>query len=83
MEEVPKKAITMGMKGILSAKSILLIALGNKKAQAVRNAVCGPVTPHVPASVLQLHRNCTIIADESALSLLRSETGWKDSVMYL
>lgn len=83
MDEVPKKAITMGMKGILSAKSVLLIALGSKKAQAVRDTVCGPVTPRVPASVLQLHSSCTIIADESALALLRSETGWTDSVMYI
>ena len=69
-EQVPAKACTMGIGGIFSAKNILLMASGPEKAQALRDAFCGPVTPQVPASILQLHPNVTVIADEAAGRLL-------------
>jgi glucosamine-6-phosphate deaminase len=53
----------------MHARSILVIANGEAKAQAVYDMCYGPVTPRVPASILQLHANCTVIADEAALSL--------------
>lgn len=66
-EDVPRQAYTMGIGTIMRAKKILLLASGEDKAEALRRALNGPVTPQVPASVLQLHRDVTIIADEAAL----------------
>lgn len=60
-DQVPKKAVTMGIADILQAKKILLIASGKEKAQIVQQATEGPVTPQVPASILQLHKDCTIL----------------------
>ncbi len=65
-DEVPKSAISMGIKTIMSARRILLLASGPEKAEAIRGAVMGAVTPDLPASVLQLHPNATLIADEAA-----------------
>lgn len=56
----------MGIKTIMSARRILLLASGPEKAEAIRGAVMGAVTPDLPASVLQLHPNATLIADEAA-----------------
>lgn len=56
----------MGIKSIMQAKSIVLIASGGSKADAVYAAVHGPVTPEVPASVLQLHPSVTIVVDQAA-----------------
>ena len=70
IEEVPTKAISMGIKTIMHAKKIILIANGEKKADAIFKTVMGPITPSVPASVLQLHRDVTIIVDELAASKL-------------
>lgn len=72
IEEVPKQAYTMGIGTIMSAGKILLLASGEDKAEAVYQAICGPITPQVPASVLQLHKNVTLIADEAALSRMQS-----------
>ena len=72
-EDVPTQAYTMGIKTIMSAKKILLVANGKGKADAIYKTVCGPVTPEVPASILQLHPDVTIVADEAALSLLDAE----------
>ena len=69
IEDVPRQAYTMGVQNIMHARSILVIANGEAKAQAVYDMCYGPVTPRVPASILQLHTNCTVIADEAALSL--------------
>lgn len=63
-EEVPKAAITMGMGGIMRAKKVLLIANGAQKAAIIKKALEGPVTPKIPASILQLHSDCTIIYSE-------------------
>jgi glucosamine-6-phosphate deaminase len=66
--EVPRQAYTMGIKTIMSAQRILVVVSGEDKADTVRDAFFGPVTPAVPASILQLHNNVTIVADEAALS---------------
>lgn len=67
-EEVPKQAYTMGIGTIMSAKKILVVVSGADKAEAVKKAFFGPVTPQVPASILQLHPDVTLVADEAALS---------------
>ena len=69
-EDVPTHAYTMGIGSIMKAKRVLLVCNGAGKAQAVKAALTGPVDPKVPASILQLHPDCTIVADEEALSLL-------------
>lgn len=68
--EVPRKAFTMGIKQIMQAKRILILASGKNKAEAVYQTVRGKVTEEVPASVLQLHPNCVLIADQEAASKL-------------
>ena len=73
IEDVPKYAYSMGIKNIMQAKSILLVASGENKAKALYEALYGPITPAVPASVLQLHNNVSIVADEEALSIVKSE----------
>ena len=67
-EEVPRFAYTMGIRNIMRAKIIVIIASGADKAEIVRKAFTGPVTPEVPASILQLHENVILVADEAALS---------------
>ena len=67
-EDVPRQAISMGMQAITQARKILLIASGADKADALYASCFGPVTPQVPASILQLHQDVTIIADEESLS---------------
>lgn len=61
IDEVPTHALTMGLKAIMGAKKVLLIANGEQKAEIVEKAFYGPVTPEVPASVLQLHPDVTVI----------------------
>ncbi len=68
--EVPTHAYSTGIKNIMQARSILLIASGEAKAAAMYQALFGPITPTVPASILQLHNNVSIVADEAALSLI-------------
>jgi glucosamine-6-phosphate deaminase len=70
LEEVPTHARTMGVRDIMQARKVLMVANGASKAQAIRDAFFGPVTPHVPASILQLHGDFTLVADEEALSLI-------------
>lgn len=67
-EDVPKQAYTMGIGTIMSAGKILLLVSGEDKAEALCRTVCGPVTPQMPASILQFHHDVTIIADEAACS---------------
>lgn len=69
-DDVPKQALTMGIGCIMAARRVLLIASGADKAVALCNAVCGPITPQCPASVLQLHSDVVIVGDEAALSRL-------------
>ena len=68
-DEVTKCAYTMGIGTIMRAREILVIASGKGKASIVRDAFFGPITPRVPASVLQLHQNVTVVLDEEAASL--------------
>ncbi len=70
IDEVPRQALSMGIKNIMQAKSILMVVSGKNKAQAVYGMVKGEVTPALPASVLQLHPNVTVICDKDAASLL-------------
>lgn len=60
-DDVPKKAVTMGMGGIMTAKKVLLIANGKNKEDIVKKAFFGPITPKIPASILQLHPDVTVI----------------------
>lgn len=69
-DEVPTQAISMGIRSIMQAKNIVLMANGGSKAQAIAAAVNGPVTPEVPASVLQLHPSVTFVVDQAAASKL-------------
>lgn len=68
MEDVPKKAITMGLESILESKEIMLLASGSKKADAVARLINGDVSEAFPASILQKHAHVTIVADEAALA---------------
>ena len=69
-DDVPKQALTMGVGTIMKARKILIVASGADKADAVWKAFAGPITPEVPASILQLHPDVTLVADEAALSKL-------------
>jgi len=69
-DDVPRQALTMGIGTIMRARKILVVASGADKAGAVQKAFAGPVTPEVPASILQLHPDVTLVADESALGKL-------------
>ena len=65
IDDVPKKAITMGMMSIMQAKKILLVANGANKKEILEKSIFGPITPRVPASILQLHPDVTIIYSEN------------------
>jgi glucosamine-6-phosphate deaminase len=78
-EQVPTMAVTMGIGTIMTARSILLMATGESKARAIRDAVEGPVTSMVPASVLQLHPDVTIMIDEAASQLLAHRDYYRES----
>jgi len=67
---VPKQAYTMGIKTIMQARKVLMVANGKGKAEIVKKAFFGPVTPEVPASILQMHPDFTLVGDEEALSLI-------------
>ena len=69
-EEVPRQALTMGIRAIMQAKTVLVIVSGGDKADAVAKAFAGPVTPDVPASILQLHPDVVLVADKAALAKL-------------
>ena len=71
ISEVPTKAVTMGLKSIMNARKIVLIATGKNKAQAIYNLLKGPKTEEVPCSILQDHPDCTIYVDEDAYSLVK------------
>jgi glucosamine-6-phosphate deaminase len=70
-EDVPRYAYTMGIRSIMQSRKILVIVNGARKAEAVKAAFFGPVTPSIPASVLQLHNNVTLVGDTGALSLIQ------------
>lgn len=70
-EDVPTHAYTMGIGSIMTARRILLVVSGSNKAQAVKDCFFGPIKPHSPGSILQLHPDFTLIADEAALELVK------------
>lgn len=67
-EDVPRQAYTMGVQTIMHAKMIVVAASGSDKAEAVYNMIYGAVSPECPASILQLHTNCVVVADDAALA---------------
>lgn len=89
LENVPSKAITMGVGTILAAKRIILMAWGEGKAEIIRQAVEGKVRESVPATFLQQHPNCEVIVDLAAASKLTrvatpwlvSECDWNDALI--
>lgn len=70
IDEVPTRALTMGIGSIMQAKRILIIAIGENKAKAIKQLIDGHVTPECPASVLQFHTDVTLMLDKGAASLL-------------
>ena len=68
--DVPRKAITMGVGGIMKAKKIILIASGESKAEAIKGIFSGKITTANPATMLQMHRDVTVIVDEAAAKLI-------------
>ena len=70
IDEVPTAAYTMGCGTVMAARKVLLIATGKDKAEIVKKSFFGPVTPMVPASILQFHPDVTVIVDEAAASLI-------------
>ncbi len=79
LEDVPTMAITMGLGTIMNAQSILLLATGGSKARAIRDAVEGPITAMMPASILQFHPDVTLIVDTEAASLLAHQEFYRES----
>lgn len=69
-DQVPRQALSMGIKSIMAARKIILLASGKAKAKAVYEMIHGPITPEHPASVLQLHPQAIVIVDKEAASLL-------------
>ncbi len=69
-EEVPRYAYTMGIKTIMQARKIVVVVSGEDKADIVKTAFFGAVTPSVPASILQMHNDVILVGDEAALSKL-------------
>ena len=69
-DEVPRHALSMGIKNIMNARRILMVVSGEEKADIVCKAFMGPVTKEVPASVLQLHPDVTLVGDKAALHKL-------------
>ena len=70
IDDVPKQAYTMGIGSIMRAKRVLMVVNGKGKAEIVKEAFFGPITPKVPASILQLHNDFILIGDVEALSCL-------------
>lgn len=70
-EDVPRQAYTMGIGTIMRAKKILLVASGEGKADIIAKAFTGPITPEVPASILQLHNDVTVVCDKAAMGKIK------------
>lgn len=70
-EDVPRRAVTAGMTVLLATRRVLLVVSGEHKRDILGRTLYGPITPHVPASFLQRHRNCTVIADRAAAGVKR------------
>ncbi len=73
--DVPRQAMTMGIMHIMQARKILVAVSGEDKADAVARAFTGPVTPQIPASILQIHPDVVLVGDRAALSKLDKREG--------
>ena len=71
IDQVPRKALTMGLGGIMKAKKIILIASGEGKAEAIQGIFSGKITTDNPATMLQMHRDVVVIVDEAAAKLIK------------
>ena len=71
IDEVPKRAFTMGLKNIMNAKKNVILVSGKNKAKAVYGLIKGEITEQVPASILQKHNDCVLICDEAAAELIK------------
>lgn len=71
ISEVPTRAVTMGLKSIMNARKIVLIATGKNKAKAVYGLIKGPISEDMPCSILQKHNDVTVYVDEDAYSLVK------------
>lgn len=71
IEDVPTQAISMGIGSIFKAKKIILLASGKNKAKAIYDTLNGEVDPHIPSSILKLHKNVILIVDEDSASMLK------------
>lgn len=69
-EDVPRYAFTMGIKTIMQAKKVVVVASGKEKAEIIKKAFFGPVTPEVPASILQMHNDVCLVGDKDSLSAI-------------
>jgi len=76
-ENVPRKAITMGVGTILKARKVVMMAWGEGKAAVIKKAIEGEITDQIPSSFLQKHNNCLVVLDDAAASeLVRVKTPW-------
>lgn len=76
-QQVPRKAISMGIKTIMNSRKVILLASGENKAEAVKKMIYGKIDPNLQASVLQLHPDVTVILDKEAASQLKyTEENW-------
>lgn len=73
VEDVPRKAYTMGIGTIFQAKKILLVVSGAEKAGILKEVMYGPICPQVPGSILQLHSDVTVVADKEAAGEIAAE----------
>ena len=71
ISRVPREALSMGMGTILKADTLILVAMGERKARCIERTINGPLTPHLPASFLQLHRRAELYLDREAASLIQ------------
>jgi glucosamine-6-phosphate deaminase len=71
MEKVPRFALTLGIKAIMQARKILMVVSGEDKADILHQALFGPIIPSVPASIIQLHPDLTVVADEDSLMTIK------------
>ncbi|MGE5631329.1 MAG: glucosamine-6-phosphate deaminase [Caulobacteraceae bacterium] len=75
INDVPKYAISMGIKTIMHARKILMLANGSSKAEALGKALYGGITPEIPASILQMHQDVTVVVDEECAAFLKKSGG--------
>ncbi len=78
LQDVPTRAISMSCRQVMKSRAIVCSTPDQRKAEAVHRAMCGPITPQTPASILQRHAEATIYLDRDSASMLTPKTGWRD-----